>query len=188
MEIFLQIYSNLQEIHKNESSEQIIQHANNKLLSRMQVYLNSPICNIAFYLLPRYKKLIQNKYTVVDIKKMIFKLAQQWRFPDNEALCLKNELNLYHENITPFEIDVNTCKMHPTVYWNHTKMSISVLGKLARKVFSIVPHSASNEQLFSSLGIIKTKIRNRMYPSTLSKIATLRHNLKTEKFLKKQKA
>ncbi|KAI9916501.1 hypothetical protein PsorP6_017980 [Peronosclerospora sorghi] len=38
-------------------------------------------------------------------------------------------------------------------------------------VFAIVPHAAANVRLFSSLGLTKTKTRNRMAPATLSMTA-----------------
>src|SRR5260363_264761 len=55
----------------------------------------------------------------------------------------------------------------------------------AIKVLSIVPHSAACERLFSSIGIVKSKERNRLTPDSLSMLEQLKHELK-KAIIKKQ--
>ena len=54
------------------------------------------------------------------------------------------------------------------------------LVKLAKRIFSIVPNSASCERLFSSFGNILTKLRNRLGTETLVSLAELRLHLRDE--------
>ena len=71
--------------------------------------------------------------------------------------------------------------MPPREYWKKYLSLDIPIYKFANKIFSICPHSASVERLFSILGITKSKMRNRMTIKTLSKIAIARHELNQER-------
>lgn len=67
----------------------------------------------------------------------------------------------------------------PVKLWN-TVDPENPLAQLAKRVLSFCPSSASVERLFSSMGNIKTKKRNRMLPQKLRDLAFLQLELRQQ--------
>lgn len=72
----------------------------------------------------------------------------------------------------------------PYLWWNSIIDGRSSLSRLAKIIFSITPHSASCERLFSSLGWFFGKRRTNLNTQTLESMAKIyRYNLNDKKNL-----
>ena len=142
----------------------------------------NPIYVTAFFLWPKFKRVpISEKIQILDIIKNIIELSMCWElFDKEEAKQLYRELMLYADNRNQFSHTNDELMLSPRDYWKGYSNLNNPIYKFANKLFSICPHSASVERLFSMLGLTKSKIRNRMSIKTLSKIAMARHELKGE--------
>ena len=142
---------------------------------------------VAFFLWPKFKRVVlSDKNKIVDIIIEVLRLAMYWElFDKSEANQLKEELILYADDRRQFSQSQDELMMPQREYWKKYLFSNQPIYKFANKIFSICPHSASVERLFSRLGITKSKLRNRMSIQTLSKIAVAQYELNNE--IKKEK-
>src|SRR6266498_770021 len=65
--------------------------------------------------------------------------------------------------------------LKPLIWWNLIKDKYENLQLLAKKIFSIVPHSASYERVFSALGWFYGKKRQRLSINNLESLFKIRH-------------
>lgn len=87
-----------------------------------------------------------------------------------------------HKNMA---ISVNLQKS-PRAFWSEFTGNSPLLRRFALKVLAIVPHGAACERLFSSLGLTKTKSRNRLSPDTLSRLGHIKSELQKAILAKKK--
>ena len=131
------------------------------------------------FLSPAHKHLAISKK--IDGEEMIrtsLELAQIWKFKKSDAILLRNELINYKNNYPPFDKSFSNPSQSLRLFWTKFTRNFPLLRRFAMKVFAIVPHAASCERLFSSLGLVKSKARNRLTPDNLSIIGQLGSELK----------
>lgn len=68
----------------------------------------------------------------------------------------------------------------PLELWGEFPIQTHIFRLMAFQIFSIVPNSASLERQFSILGLIKTKVRNRLSVNRLEQHSFIRQFLKTD--------
>jgi len=95
----------------------------------------------------------------------------------NEVEKLRTEVRQYHTNDGAFSDPIY--EKNPRIYWNLI-VGVPTVQKFALKIFSIVPHGAAVERLFSTLSLCKSKIRNRLSVQMLKNMALLRAELKKD--------
>ncbi|CAG8670320.1 18042_t:CDS:2, partial [Cetraspora pellucida] len=106
------------------------------------------------------------------IIKASLELAKIWRFDKREATLLLKELINYKNGDAPFDTHKNI-NTSPRIFWKKFTEGSPLLRRFAIKIFSIIPHSAAVERLFSSLGLVKTKSRNKMSPTLMRMLGML---------------
>ncbi|CAG8817961.1 4537_t:CDS:1, partial [Cetraspora pellucida] len=94
---------------------------------------------------------------------------------DQATQISQNLLNYY--NNEPF---FNLTTLELRAYWKHISYQAGALKILALKIFAIRPYSVGVEQLFSCMGMTKTKIRNRLATSILKMISQINLALSIE--------
>ncbi|CAG8714465.1 17896_t:CDS:2, partial [Cetraspora pellucida] len=129
------------------------------VISKRAREFNSNIFFIALFLSPNHKRLAISKK--IDKDTMI-----------RASLELVNAWSFYKKVL---------------FFCTNFTGNFPLLCRFAMKVFSIVPHAASYERLFLSLGLVKSKVRNILTPDNLSIISQLRSELKKAISTKKNK-
>ncbi|CAG8470604.1 2522_t:CDS:2 [Cetraspora pellucida] len=139
---------------------------------------DSNIFFIALFLCPPYKRLaISKKINSEQIIRASLELAKAWNFTKRETGLLHKELIDYNNNDPPFDTPLPDSQSLRSS-WSKFSGNAPLLCRFAMKVLAVVPHGASCERLFSSLGLVKSKIRNRLTPDSLSILGQLRNELK----------
>lgn len=140
-----------------------------------------PIYFIALFLHPACKKMAMSRMmTGTIIIRKAMEIAKDWHFDRRDVILLMKELASYKNGDAPFDTLTVTPSHSPREFWNNFCGSSPLLRRFATKVFSIVPHSAPCERLFSTLGLIKTKPRNRLEVERLNMIAQIKCDLASE--------
>ena len=178
----LDIYIKIESIEIPRSYVLLKTSALKSVFKRFLDLNKNPIYIVGFFLWPKFKRVvISEKNTLSNIIRHIIELSISWElFNIDEAKQLYSELNLYAESRRQFYLTDNDLNLLPREYWKNYPFIEHPIYKFTNKVFSICPHSASVERLFSMLGMTKTNSRNRMSTSTLFKIAIARHQLRDE--------
>src|SRR6266540_3225176 len=92
------------------------------------------------------------------------------------------QLRKYFDKAKPYDSSYTVNQDTPYLWWNLIIDGRSSLSRLAKVIFSITPHSASCERLFSALGWIFGKRRTNLCTETLeSMVKIYRHNLNYSK-------
>ncbi|CAB4395903.1 unnamed protein product [Rhizophagus irregularis] len=103
----------------------------------------------------------------------------------NNSTSMVQELLAYKENFFPFnEPSLLELEQTPLDYWSFLSDSVPELSQIATKLFSICVNSASCERLFSTMGFLHTKRRNKLHYSKVLWMAQIRGELQREKFIK----
>src|SRR6266511_707800 len=90
-----------------------------------------------------------------------------------ETLIL--QLSEFKKRNSPYGIRYDCQILKPLIWWNLIKNKYENLQLLAKKIFSIVPHSASCERVFSALGWFYGKKRQRLGINNLESLSKIRH-------------
>ncbi|CAG8441495.1 5717_t:CDS:2 [Cetraspora pellucida] len=128
------------------------------------------------------KNLIRDKYhfatndTLMKVIKPVVDAIGRLESNDSILADVFKELIHIHQQISQLEVPINGFQAH--ALFDKFAGNAPLLRHLATKVFAIVPHGAGCERLFSSLGLIKSKVRNKLTPDNLSIIGQLRSELK----------
>ncbi|CAG8669052.1 12305_t:CDS:2, partial [Cetraspora pellucida] len=175
------IFKELLSIHciistENVSVEGFKNHALAALDKRTREFSDG-IYFVSFFLSPSYKQIAMSGQMSGDlIVRASLELAKAWGFDKKETTLLFKELISYKNGDVPFENQYPE-NINPRIFWTKFTGGSPLIRRFAIKVFAIVPHSASVERLFSSLGLVKTKLRNRMSPALIGMLGMLRHDL-----------
>lgn len=146
-----------------------------------------PIYFIALFLHPRCKKMaISRHHTGDSIVRAALEIAKVWHFERRDMIVLCKELINYKNGDPPFDDFKESSNQSGRDIWEKFCGSSPYLRRFAMKVFSIVPHSAPCERLFSILGIMKTKPRNRLAVDKLNMLAQIKCDLASEVCSKKK--
>ncbi|CAG8569424.1 4449_t:CDS:2 [Dentiscutata heterogama] len=89
-------------------------------------------------------------------------LAKTWGFDKREMILLLKELIGYQNGDASFDNLRNIKNINPRNFWTKFSGGSPLLQHFAIKVFAIIPHIAAVKHLFSSLGLVKTKLQNRI--------------------------
>ncbi|KAF8750324.1 hypothetical protein RHS01_09373 [Rhizoctonia solani] len=97
------------------------------------------------------------------------------------ALGVFSAENMLLEELDEFQSDTNPAITVVSI-WAHIACGpvsgVQQLAKLAAHVLSIVPNSAGCERLFSQMGIIHSKLRNRLHEESVQKLMRLKLSIR----------
>ena len=91
------------------------------------------------------------------------------------AETLISQLSEFKERNSPYGVRYDCQISKPLTWWNLIEDKYENLQLLAKKIFSIVPHSASCERVFSALGWFYGKKRQRLGINNLESLSKIRH-------------
>src|SRR6266511_3742012 len=98
------------------------------------------------------------------------------RYKDRlSAETLISQLSEFKERNRPYGVKYDCQILKPLIWWNLIKDKYENLQLLAKKIFYIVPHSASCERVFSVLGWFYGKKRQRLSINNLESLFKIRH-------------
>src|SRR6266540_2265990 len=128
---------------------------------------------------------------------IIYKLIVGYGIHDTEFECLKKialilwknfghkkqsekellaQLRKYFDKAKPYDSSYTVNQDTPYLWWNSIIDGQSSLSRLAKVIFSITPHSASCERLFSAFRWIFRKRRTNLCTETLKFMAKIYHH------------
>lgn len=147
-----------------------------KTIRKRASEFDHPIYFVALFLNPKYQSLaISRKKNYNDIRKDIGHLAKGWKFTKMDTISLLGELNDY---INRSGVFTNISNRDFAIDFWQSVVGAKTLRVFAMKLFSITPHNAAVERLFSQLTLSKTKIRNRMTVERMKMLSIIRSSLK----------
>ncbi|CAG8493613.1 1341_t:CDS:2 [Cetraspora pellucida] len=179
-DVFAELYKVYKKLKMSENSDidqEFIEHAKNIINIRAKEF-DEPIYYLSFFLHPKFRKIAVSKKLSLD-NMLIYALtfAQKWNFTREQANQISEQLNNYFNNEPPYN---SVLTLEPRLYWKRLSYEVEALKTLALKIFAIHPHAAGVEQLFSSMGLTKTKSRNRLTTPTLKIISQIKSALAVE--------
>jgi Protein of unknown function (DUF 659)/hAT family C-terminal dimerisation region len=138
---------------------------------------NHPVYFVALFLNPEWQAMaISRKYNVESITREVLILAKNFGFSKNQCIQLKSDIIDY---IALVQVSGQWNDIDPWSWWNQ-QSKCQQLRLLALKVLSVRPHTAAVERLFSSLGLAKTKSRNRLNVEKMKMIAIIRTRIRVQ--------
>src|SRR6266542_4259612 len=98
------------------------------------------------------------------------------RYKDRlSAETLISHLSKFKERNSPYGVRYDCQISKPLTWWNLIEDKYENLQLLAKKIFSIVPHSAFYERVFSALGWFYGKKRQRLGINNLESLSKIRY-------------
>ena len=91
------------------------------------------------------------------------------------AETLISQLSKFKERNSPYGVRYDCQISKPLTWWNLIEDKYENLQLLAKKIFSIVPHSASCERVFSALGWFYGKKRQCLSINNLKSLSKIRY-------------
>ncbi|KAJ7120599.1 ribonuclease H-like domain-containing protein, partial [Mycena crocata] len=156
---------------------------------RRFIKIATPIHWLALFLHPSCRKLALSGNTEdgrgksLDFMiKTALGIAQQWRWNEDKARKLVEDIKAYNQFKSPFSGKENDAKD----WWDGIPAQHAGIRALATVLHSIVPHSADVERLFSDLGGIQSPHRNGWLIETMEKAGRIRGHLSYLLFQKKE--
>lgn len=140
--------------------------------------MNHDVHFLALFLHPLCRRLALSNWklarTYADVVRIALKLAQKWGWPMKAATQLTKDLHEYSLVQGPFVGGLTNAQ----TWWENLPISAEVrpIKSMAILLFSIVPHSAEVERLFSDLANIEGKKRTHLDVETLQSLGRLRCN------------
>jgi hypothetical protein len=137
--------------------------------------IDDPVYILAFFLNPGYRRVaVSKEIQLKDIKKGIVWIALKWGYSSEQCNRLITQVRDYYENKPPF--DQQRYGSDQVEYWTALEQSdkTDILRSIALQLFCIVIQSRGCESLFSMMGYVKTKFRNRMSDSTMEMMAQIK--------------
>lgn len=138
--------------------------------------LHNDIFLLAFFLSPMHRHICTSReYGLQSILLKLGKFSIQMKNSLDESQAVAKSAIMYSKGEGVFGEAIND----PVEYWN--KMPECGLKKIALRIVAIIPHSASVERLFSRLTYIKSKWQNRMTPDTLTGLAQIKMQIRSDR-------
>ena len=139
--------------------------------------INTDIHWLALFLHPLCRRLAISSAThsrkLADACRISLNLAQQWKWPEEAARQLLQDLKAYHLGNVPFAGGTsNACSWWETLLMQAKEHPIKAL---VIQIFSIVPHCAEVEGLFSNLGGVQSIKHFNWTVDHMQTIGTLRN-------------
>lgn len=140
--------------------------------------MNTDVHWLALYLHPLCRPLATTgsiySRTFNDAKRIAFEIAKKWDWASDLVLGLKANLKLYNNGDRPF----NGGSLDAQEWWEGLNISGEdyPLKIFAIRLFSIVPHAAEVERLFSNLGGIQSVRRSNLTVPKMLTLSMLRNN------------
>lgn len=140
--------------------------------------MDTSVHSLALFLHPLGRRLaisqVANGRTYEQMVKTALEIAKRWRFSKEAAAALAVDLKLYYQGKAPF----SGGQSDALEWWDSLPVSgaIHPLKTFAIILFSIVPHAADIERLFSDLGGVQSAKRCRLAVPTFEKLGKLRSN------------
>lgn len=148
-----------------------------RVLGRTVRDFSDDIYFVALFLSPRTKQIaISRRMSSQDMIRACLKLAKNWGFSKHDVEILVKELICYTNQDNLFGTQLPA--INSRSLWATFTGDAPYLRRFAMMVFAIVPHNGPVEKLFSSLGLLNTKSRNRIAPSTLAVLGMIKHDLR----------
>src|SRR6266498_1894401 len=98
------------------------------------------------------------------------------RYKDRlSAETLISQLSEFKERNSPYGVRYDCRISTPLTWWNLIEDKYENLQLLAKKIFSMVPHSASYERVFSALSWFYRKKRKRLGINNLESLFKIKH-------------
>ncbi|GET66712.1 ribonuclease H-like domain-containing protein [Rhizophagus irregularis DAOM 181602=DAOM 197198] len=128
---------------------------------------------LGFFLHPKYRGHGMRNNQFERLRKCALRIWKNLGHKKNSGLELDAQLRAYFDNSEPYNTSYS---VHDTAYhwWNSiVDGKFSSLSRLAKVIFSITPHSASCERLFSAIGWLFGKRRINLQPETIETMAKI---------------
>ncbi|GET57491.1 ribonuclease H-like domain-containing protein [Rhizophagus irregularis DAOM 181602=DAOM 197198] len=128
---------------------------------------------LGFFLHPKYRGHGMRNNQFERLRKCALRIWKNLGHKKNSGLELDAQLRAYFDNSEPYNTSYS---VHDTAYhwWNSiVDGKFSSLSRLAKVIFSITPHSASCERLFSAMGWLFGKRRINLQPETIETMAKI---------------
>lgn len=144
--------------------------------------LNTDIHWLALFLHPLCRRLAISSAThsrkLTDACRISLDLAQRWKWPEEAARQLLQDLKSYQLGNAPFAGGISNAR----TWWESllVRAKEHPIKALAIRIFSIVPHCAEVERLFSNLGGVQSVKRCNWTVDHIQTIGTLRNNYESE--------
>ncbi|CAB5208187.1 unnamed protein product [Rhizophagus irregularis] len=153
-----------------------------RIFNRRFAEYDEDIYLLAFFLHPYYKGLGVRNQQFDRIQKAALRLWKALGHKKASGLELHSQIRSYFDNAKPYDAQYSPEHDVPYLWWNSIiDGKFSSLSRLSKVIFSITPHSASCERLFSSLGWMFGKKRTNLSAQTIESMAKIyRYNLSTK--------
>ncbi|GET65821.1 ribonuclease H-like domain-containing protein [Rhizophagus irregularis DAOM 181602=DAOM 197198] len=128
---------------------------------------------LGFFIHPKYRGHGMRDNQFERLRKCALRIWKNLGHKKNSGLELDAQLRAYFDNSEPYNTSYS---VHDTAYhwWNSiVDGKFSSLSRLAKVIFSITPHSASCERLFSAMGWLFGKRRINLQPETIETMAKI---------------
>ncbi|PKB95180.1 hypothetical protein RhiirA5_437211 [Rhizophagus irregularis] len=142
-------------------------------------------CNILTHHIPSNIVYHISETKVLIDSNMLKLVGDEKKYYDEyfaSGLELHSQIRSYFDNAKPYDAQYSPEHDVPYLWWNSIiDGKFSSLSRLSKVIFSITPHSASCERLFSSLGWMFGKKRTNLSAQTIESMAKIyRYNLSTK--------
>jgi hypothetical protein len=107
------------------------------------------------------------------IQNIALKIWKNLGHSKTSAEELSAQIYKYYEQSSPYNSSYSPRNDKPYTWWKYIFDGRCSLSRLARVIFSITPHSASCERLFSSLGWFVGKRRTNLGVQTIESMAKI---------------
>ncbi|KAI8822674.1 uncharacterized protein EV422DRAFT_524947 [Fimicolochytrium jonesii] len=117
---------------------------------------------IAFFLSPPYRRAATSKkIPLQDVTRMVLGVSRRWKYTFEEACRLTQQIELYHNNVAPYNFDQG---LNVRTYWTALPTTAETLDlkRLAITLFQITPHATGVEHLSN---IWSSKARTKHDPA-----------------------
>ncbi|CAB5164801.1 unnamed protein product [Rhizophagus irregularis] len=153
-----------------------------RIFNRRFAEYDEDIYLLAFFLHPYYKGLGVRNQQFDRIQKAALRLWKALGHKKASGLELHSQIRSYFDNAKPYDAQYSPEHDVPYLWWNSIiDGKFSSLSRFSKVIFSITPHSASCERLFSSLGWMFGKKRTNLSAQTIESMAKIyRYNLSTK--------
>ncbi|PKK55457.1 hypothetical protein RhiirC2_802328, partial [Rhizophagus irregularis] len=134
---------------------------------------NDPKYLLAFFLHPEWKGTLVTPSEFDNLIELAGELWKEWGHKRNSVTELYSQIGKYRLGKKPYNRPYSSKYNTPLNWWLLINDGKNQLSRLAIKLFSITPHSASCERIFSSLGWFFGKRRQRLQLKTLQSMAKI---------------